>query len=134
MSWNQVHRRYELVQQTTDAVFRYGPKALDEWREALDAEYGGLDGWLRDIQRRWYTTFDAHLDGVLADAPYELDDAIADAWRRVARMRPELHAVLTTFADHPALVPGRQRHRRLLSAATGVDETRHDQAAPVLAA
>ena len=133
MSWDRVHRRDELVRQTIDAVARYGPDALGAWRAAIDAEYGGVDGWLLDVQRRWYAAIDARLDAAL-DAPGDLDDQIADLWRDAARMRPELRAVLSAYADHPALVPARERHRRMLFAATGVDEIRFDRATPMVAA
>ena len=134
MGWDQVHRRYELVQQTADAVARYGPGAVDDWRPAIDKEYGGVDGWLRDVQRRWYSTVDAQLDAVLEAAPYDLADAIAELWRDATRARPELHAVLAAYAGHPALAAGRERHRRTLFAATGVDEARLGRAAAALAA
>ncbi|MGH3518609.1 MAG: hypothetical protein ACRDQ7_14565 [Haloechinothrix sp.] len=121
-SWERTHRRYRLVYAVADAIALRGPEVIDEWQAAIHAEFGGMDGFLKDVQRRWYTAVDAYLDTVLEDEPADMDAAVAEIMWSVATTDRGLRLVLDGFADHPALAEGDAYHRRSLLALTGVDQ------------
>lgn len=122
-SWDRVRRRHELVDDVLGEVHREGPVAMARWHGQLEREYGeeGLDGFLRDVQRRWQRAFDARLDAVLESPADDVEESVVDLWRTVAALLPASRQLLDTYADHPALVRGHERQRRMLMVATGVD-------------
>jgi len=119
LGWEQTRRRFRLVQAALDAVARARrPELPAALRAEAEAEFGDLGGFLEEVARRWYRTFDARLDELLAagdrDLPRlarEVDDAL-----------PGARLLLDAQAAHPALVDLREHHRRSLFAATGVDQ------------
>ncbi len=121
LGWEQTRRRFRLVQTVLDAVARTRrpvvPAAL---RAEVDAEFGDFGGLLGEIARRWYRTFDAHLDELLDSGSVD-----RSALRRLARdvddALPGARLLLDAHEAHPALVDLREHHRRTLLAATGVD-------------
>ncbi|MDV6011718.1 hypothetical protein [Haloechinothrix sp. LS1_15] len=122
--WEQYRRRHRLVVAVADDVSRHGVDSLDSWRAAIDVEFGDLGAFLQDVQRHWHTAVDAHLDGLLETAPSSRPvgyGSVAAVLATAARANPQLVAVLDEYVDHPALTGGRQRLRRTLLAATGVD-------------
>lgn len=119
--WEQTHRRYNLVYAVADDLARRGPVAIDDYKSAIDAEYGGIEGFLLDVQRRWFNAVDAHLDVVLEARPADVDGAVAKIVGEVAETDGQLRTVLEAFADHPVLAGGEARHRRRVLALTGVD-------------
>ncbi len=92
--WEQTHRRYQLVYAVADDVERRGTAAMDEWQRAIDAEYGSTDAFLLDVRRRWDLAVAARMDN---------GARLADVEAEVGRANAGLRAVLTRFADHPAL-------------------------------
>ena len=122
--WELVRRRYRLVEEVLADVDRDGLDALRGWDAAIGSEYDGEDpfgGFLADVQRRWQRAFDARLDGVLEDGGSEPRDAVVALWEALADRHRAARLVLDAHAGHPALDPGRRRHRLMLLAATGVD-------------
>ncbi|MGH3451115.1 MAG: hypothetical protein ACRDQW_10395 [Haloechinothrix sp.] len=121
-NWERTHRRYRLVYAVADAIALRGPEVIDEWQAAIHTEFGGMDGFLQDVQRRWYTAVDAHLDAVLEDEPADSGVAVAEILDSVSATDRSLRLVLDAFAEHPVLLEGDARHRRSLLAVTGVDQ------------
>lgn len=122
MSWQRTHRRHRLVHDVLDHVGKSGPAAVHAWSPAIEAEFGGLGAFLAEVQRRWYATFDAHLDGLLEQEVADLPAAVARLWRTVTRRQYSANVLLEAYADAPALEPGARHHRRALLHATGVDQ------------
>jgi hypothetical protein len=122
-TWDQVRRRYALVEEVLDGVGRAGAAAVPRWQEPIEAEYDGegLDGFLRDVQRRWHRAFDARLDAVLESDPPDPAAAVTDLWQMLAASQPAARQVLDAYAGHAALAAAEARHRRMLHLATGVD-------------
>lgn len=121
-NWEQTHRRYNLVYSVADAVALRGPVAVEEWREPIEREFGDVAGFLRDVQRRWYTAVDAYLDVVLEDEPADMSVAVAEIVQHVSETDRQLRVVLDAFANDPVLAAGDAYHRRALLALTGVDQ------------
>ncbi|MBA0125272.1 hypothetical protein H0B56_06930 [Haloechinothrix sp. YIM 98757] len=119
--WSQVRRRYQLVYAVAEDITRHGAQALDGWLADIDAEFGDLGAFLKDVQRRWHTAVDAHLDGVLERQPQEMATAVAAAFAAADRANASLVRLLDAADGHPALEAGRQRHRSEVLTATGVD-------------
>ncbi|MPY99918.1 MAG: hypothetical protein GEU97_18385 [Actinophytocola sp.] len=94
--WEQTHRRYQLVYAVAADVERHGPAAMTEWQRAIDVEYGSMDAFLLDVRRRWDLAVTARLDGRRCQRR-------ADVEAEVGRVNAGLWAVLSAFADHPAL-------------------------------
>jgi hypothetical protein len=88
--WEQTHRRYRLVYAVADDIGRRGDAAKAKWLPVIEAEFGGLEGFLLDIRRRWRTAVDAR-----SDAP--------ELQRTVARDNEPLLRLLEAFADHPVI-------------------------------
>jgi hypothetical protein len=120
-SWDRTHRRYRLVQDVLENISRSGrpvvPAALTP---AVDAEFGGFDGFLRDVRLRWYRAFDARLDALLEDEPDDLDAALAHLRHELAGDMPAAAILLAAHAEHPALRALDLDHQRKLRAATGI--------------
>jgi len=57
--WNAAKRRYRLVHQAAEDIVQNRQRGLTRWQPAIEAEYGNLDNFLRDIQRRCFTTVPA---------------------------------------------------------------------------
>lgn len=117
MSWERAHRRHELVH----AVLAAGlPIVPPELAAEVDAEFGGLGGFLQEVQRRWYRAFDARLDALLEQPPQDMRDALVQLWQDLSLTMPAARLMLDANADHPALAEADEHHRRMLHAATGV--------------
>lgn len=96
--WERTHRRYHLVYDVASDVAQHGAAGVDKWRRAIDAEFGGLDGFLLDVRRRWFTAVEAYSDHVAAP--------MAEAAKRNKLLR----VVLDTFAEHPAIAGPQLAH------------------------
>lgn len=121
MSWNRAHRRHHLVHAVLAAVSDTGtPEVPAELRAEVDAEFGSFDGFLREVQIRWYRTFDARLDALIEAWPDDIHDALHELWQETTRLMPAARALLDEHVDHPALAVLHRHHRRQLYAATGV--------------
>jgi hypothetical protein len=121
MSWNRAHRRHHLVHLVLSAISDTGrPEIPAGLRPEVDAEFGGLEGFLREVQSRWYRTFDARLDALVECWPDDVHHALHELWREVSIAMPEARALLDAHVDHPALAALHRHHRRQLYAATGV--------------
>jgi hypothetical protein len=87
-------------------------------RAEVEAEFGDLGGFLGEVARRWYRTFDARLDELLERGDRDLPRLV----REVDQALPGARLLLDAHESHPALVDLREHHRRSLFAATGVDQ------------
>jgi hypothetical protein len=119
--WNTAKRRYRLVHQAAADIARNGQRGLTQWQPAIEAEYGNVDNFLRDIQRRYFTTVLARLDSVIETNPADPQGPVAAVFAEVASVHPDLGQVLRDHACHPALAEGSARLRRSVLAGTGVD-------------
>src|SRR6476661_8261554 len=119
--WDRARRRYRLVHDLATAYEKKGPQAFTERGAELVAEYGDLDHFLRDVQRRYLTAAYTRLDGVIEEAPGDPETAVADALAAVAEVYPAFRRLLAEYADHPALAEGKARFRHAVLSATGVD-------------
>ncbi|MGI5200313.1 hypothetical protein ACQEU6_01650 [Spirillospora sp. CA-108201] len=121
MSWNQAHRRHRLVHAVLDEITRTRrptiPQAL---QPEVVAEFGGFDGFLVEVQLRWYRTFDTWLDELLEEQPADLRAALVDLWQDTAERMPGAQILLNAHIAHPALAEVHDHHRRRLQAATGI--------------
>lgn len=123
--WERTHRRYRLVYAVADDIANGGPEAIEKWQAAIDLEYGGLDEFLLDVQRRWYNAVDAHLDMVL-ESSAGADGTVPGVMQRVRESDGGLLAVLEAFEGHAALSAGARRHQAIMLALTGMDERAAD--------
>lgn len=119
--WDTTKRRYQLVHQAAPDIARGRQQALTQWQPVIEAEYGSVDNFLRDIQRRCFTTVLARLDSVIEASPADPQACIAVVFAEVARVLPDLWQVLADHAGHPALAEGSIHFRRSVLAGTGVD-------------
>jgi len=119
--WNTANRRYQLVHQAAADIARNGQWGLTQWQPAIEAEYGNVDNFLRDIQRRYFTIVLARLDAVIETNPAGPQTLIAAVFAEAARVHPDLWQVLQDHPDHPALAEGSARFRRSVLAGTGID-------------
>lgn len=91
MSWQRTNRRYRLVHSVLDEIARTGrPEVPAALRDQVDAEFGGFEGFLHEVQRRWDRSLTARLDD------FELTD---EAWRELADDLPATRLLLDTYAD-----------------------------------
>jgi hypothetical protein len=120
-TWDRTHRRYRLVQDVLENIARTGRPAVPAaFTPAVDAEFGGFGGFLRDVRLRWYRAFDARLDALLEDEPDDLEAALARLHRELAAAMPGAAHLLAAHAEHPALRALDRDHRHKLRAATGI--------------
>ncbi|GAA4630361.1 hypothetical protein GCM10023196_055420 [Actinoallomurus vinaceus] len=121
--WDRARRRYRLVHDVAAAFEKKGPRALTERQAELVAEYGDLDHFLRDVQRRYLTAAYTGLDAAIEETSGDPRVAVADALAAVAEVYPAFWRLLKEYADHPALAEGQARFRHTVLSATGVDPT-----------
>lgn len=130
-AWERTHRRYDLVHAVLDEIARSGwpivPTAL---RAEIDEVFGDFGAFLRDVQRRWYQTFDARLDDLLENPPEDLEGAVRDLWQNLDRDQVAARVLLDGHAAHPALAAIDEHHRRSLLTATGFDQQELRTSAP----
>jgi len=119
--WDTAKRRYRLVHHAAADIARNRQQGLTRWQPAIEAEYGTVDNFLRDIQRRYFTTVLARLDSVIETNPADPQAPAAAVFAEAARVHPHLWQVLGGHAGHAALAEGSARFRRSVLAATGVD-------------
>jgi hypothetical protein len=119
--WNTAKRRYRLVHAAAADVARSGQRGLTQWQPAIEAEYGSVDNFLRDIQRRCFTTALARLDAVIETNPADPHAPVAAMFAGLASVYPDLWQVLQEHAGHRALAEGSARFRRYVLAGTGID-------------
>lgn len=121
MAWERTHRRYELMRAVLDEIAGSPePTIPSRLADRIEAEYGDIGAFLADVSRRWYQTFDAHLDALLAAPPPDMSHAVRSLWHDLAREHPATRHLLDAYAGHPALVAVDARHRNTLLASTGV--------------
>jgi hypothetical protein len=120
-SWDRLHRRHRLVRAVLAEIGRTGrPVVAPRLRADVDAEFGDFGGLLAEVQHRWYRAYDARLDAVLEHEPDDLAAALADLWAGLADTMPATRMLLDAHAEHPALRPLHDHHRRTLRTALGV--------------
>ena len=119
--WNTANRRYQLVHQAAADIARNRQRGLTQWQPAIEAEYGTVDNFLRDIQRRCFATVLARLDAVIETNPADPHAPVAAVFAEVTRVHPDLWQVLHDHAGHPSLAEGSARLRRSVMADTGID-------------
>ncbi|WP_433179363.1 hypothetical protein [Actinoallomurus sp. CA-150999] len=119
--WERARRRYRLVHDLAAAFEKKGPRALADRQHEVVAEYGDLDRFLRDVQRRYLTAAYTQLDEVIEQASGDPKGAVADALAAVAEAYPAFRRLLEEYTDHPALAEGTARFRHAVLSATGVD-------------
>lgn len=71
------------------------------------------------LHARWVRLLGAAIDAELEADPGAVVEASWSAWRRVGAAHPGLAAVLSHYADDPAVRAADERHRALLSSAAG---------------
>ena len=119
--WDTATRRYRLVHQAAADIARNRQRGLTQWQPAIEADYGTVDNFLRDIQRRYFTTALARLDAVIEANPAHPQAPVAAVFAEIASVHPDLWQVLQDHAGHPALAQGFVRFRRYVLASTGID-------------
>jgi hypothetical protein len=119
--WNTANWRYRLVHQAAADIARNTQRGLTQWQPAIEAEYGTVDNFLRDIQRRCFTTVLARLDAVIETNPGDPQAPVAAVFTEAARVHPDLWQVLHDHTGHPALAEGSARFRQSVLAGTGAD-------------
>lgn len=119
--WDTAQRRYRLVHNAAADIARNGQQGLTRWQPAIEAEYGTVDNFLCDIQRRYFTTVLAQLDAVIEAHPADPQAPMAVVFAKVSGVYPDLWQVLQDHAGHPALAEGSARFRGSVLAGTGVD-------------
>jgi hypothetical protein len=134
--WNTAKRRYRLVHQAAADIAQSGQRGLTQWQPVIEAEYGNVDNFLRDIQARYFITVLARLDAVIEANPADPQAPTAAVFAEAARVHPDLQQVLHDYAGHPALAegssplppvrPGRHRNRSCRPHARRLC-ARHDQ-------
>ncbi|MBB2912406.1 hypothetical protein FHS43_003689 [Streptosporangium becharense] len=76
------------------------------WEDDIRREFGGLDGFLSELSRQWWTAYAAYLDALI-----ELGhDDPSRAWDDVAEQLPHLRAVLDAYAGEVVLAEAERRH------------------------
>ena len=123
--WNTAKRRYRLAHHAAADIARSGQRGLTQWQPAIEAEYGNVDNFLRDIQARYFTTVLARLDSVIETNPADPRAPTAAVFAEVAHVHPDLCQVLQDYAGHPALAEGSAHFRRSVLAGTGIDPAAH---------
>lgn len=88
--WERTHRRYRLVYAVAEDVRRNGKAAVTRWQGAIDAEFGGPEGFLLDVRRRWLTAVAAHSEAAVPEAA-------------AARHNVDLRTLLDAFAARSEL-------------------------------
>src|SRR5262245_15326303 len=120
LAWEGTRRRYELTQAVLAEVARTGRTAVPtDLTSEIEEVYGDVAGFVSDLRRRWYLIFDTRLDFLLENPPPDLDGAIADLRRDLAREHPAMRRLLDA---HPEPTAVDAHHRVALLIATGVDQ------------
>jgi hypothetical protein len=121
--WAQAGRRYRLVHDVAGDFARSGKAAFAKWGPAIETEFGDLDDFLRDAQRRFHTAAEARLDAVIEASPADRAASVVAVLDEVAGIYPDLRRLLDAHAGRPAVAEGTARFQRAVHAATGVDLT-----------
>jgi len=138
MSWKDYERRQRLMNGVLDDVAASGDWSLPRQRQPEISEtFGDEAGFALALYPRWFSALSARLDAVLEELPADLAGAAGREARRLARERPAMIAVLSAYADHPALEAARVREQRYLDWAPGAQlpalAARLDEVLPVAA-
>ncbi|GAA3143802.1 hypothetical protein GCM10010466_38550 [Planomonospora alba] len=106
-----VRRRRSLAQTVLRDLAETGHTTVPSWWEPeIHREFGGLDGFLAELSRQWWTACAAHLDALI-----ELGAGDPErAWADVAEQLPHLRRVLDAYAGEPALAEAERRHYEVL--------------------
>ncbi|MBG0826557.1 hypothetical protein HS041_02010 [Planomonospora sp. ID67723] len=102
-----VRRRRTLAHVVLRDLAETGHTTVPSWWEPeIEREFGGLDGFLAELSRQWWTAYAAHLDALI-----ELGSGgPSQAWRDLSEQLPQLRAVLDSYAGSPALAEAERRH------------------------
>ncbi|MFC7342794.1 hypothetical protein [Saccharopolyspora griseoalba] len=117
--WQRTRARYRLVHEVAAECLRGGPEALSQRKAAIEAEYGDVEQFLRDVQRRYRMAVEARLDAVAESPDGEASARVAEALAAVAADHAGLLSILTARGDDPALAEGEARLRGLVRAFGG---------------
>jgi hypothetical protein len=121
MAWEGTRRRYKLIRAVLAEVARTGrPDIPAKLAGEINEVFGDFTGFLCDVRRRWYLTFDARLDQLLENPPRNLEHAVGDLWCDLEREQPAFRVLLEA---HPAPTAADVHHHGALLTATGVDQS-----------
>lgn len=105
-AWERYHRRFRLTQDVLADVARTGTPTISAARRVqIEAEYGDVGDFLRDLRVRWDRMVDARMDAVL-EVGHTGDDhaaAVADLRRRLAAEHRPMWLLLNACEDGSAL-------------------------------
>ncbi|MFC4062706.1 hypothetical protein ACFOWE_30785 [Planomonospora corallina] len=102
-----VRRRRTLAHVVLRDLEETGHTTLPPWWEPeIRREFGGLDGFLAELSRQWWTAYAAHLDALIELGTGDPDQV----WADVAEQLPQLRRVLDAYAGEPALAEAERRH------------------------
>lgn len=137
MSWKDYERRQHLMDSVLDDVAASGWHLPAQRQTEITETFGDEAGFALALYPRWFSALSARLDAVLEELPADLAGEAERAAVRLARERPAMIAVLSAYADHPALAAARRQERQYLDWAPGAQlpalAARLDDLLPVLA-
>jgi hypothetical protein len=112
-AWTRVHQQYDVAQRVLKLAGTEGdPNVLGLFEREIDAAFGGLDGFLLHLERRWYLCLEALLDTLLDEQGHGTVEPASLA-AEIALRRPMMQEILSAYADHPALGDAPRRHPSL---------------------
>lgn len=137
MSWKDYEQRQHLMDGVLDDVAASGWHVPAQWQTQITETFGDEAGFALALYPRWFSALSARLDAVLEELPADLADEAERTAVRLARERPAMIAVLSAYADHPALAAARRQEQQYLDWAPGAQlpalAARLDDLLPVLA-
>lgn len=128
MSWQDYYRRRRIIDGVLADVTRTGWAVIPaDWHQPIIEIFGDEESFLAALGYRWLNTLTARLDQVCEDQPADVDAAVHRARHALATEQPTLAALLTAYADKPALVTARTTERQRCE---WVEQTSRDRQIP----
>lgn len=113
---------YQAISAVLADIRRRGTARLtDERRRAVEAQFGDFGSFLLAAQRRWFLSFEGHLDSVMEDVPVYSGIALNALCAEVTRKDPELVRLLAEYADDPGLQQSVLHYQRKILMTLGFD-------------
>jgi hypothetical protein len=113
-------REFLLIREVLAEVVRTGRPVITRNRD-VEAIFGGTEGFLLALHRRWRIALHARLDALLEDPPDDLDASVVALWTDPTVGGRGLRALVDAHLDQPALAAAQERERLAVFRDLGVD-------------
>ncbi len=101
MSWNNFHRREEVLRRVAEVAEARRDGVLPVGVPGVAESFADETDLVGALLLKWHARLSGNIEGALGDEPLDLLAAVAHAWRTTAEQMPGVRLVIDRCAERP---------------------------------